>query len=336
MTWAPKSSRLKIPRIGDYARNMPPLIDGMGSFFQSSNGGKLSIALDLKTAAGQGILHDLAETADALIEGFRPGVAARLGADYPTLHAINPRLIVCSLSGWGQGGPQAQASGHDLNYIARNGLLGANLAPHIPGAQVADVSGAYVAAMGILAALLKRHASGQGDYLDVSLAEAAMPLAMVALVEAHTPQSDEAFISLRGESACYNLYWSADGQPLALGAIEPKFWANFCRAVGKPGWLAQHHSRERQPALIKEVAALFKTRTADDWAALLEVADCCFSRVISLANLLDEPQVKARGMVGLDERGIAWMRSPIRLGEAELARGPARSMASTRRGFSRK
>lgn len=315
--------KIEDPRIGDYARVMPPLIEGMGSFFQSSNGGKKSIALDLKTAAGQAILHKLAETADALIEGFRPGVAARLGADFHTLHAINPRLIVCSLSGWGQGGPQAQASGHDLNYIARNGLLGADLHPRMPGAQAADVSGAYVAVMSILAALLKRHATGRGDYLDVSLAEAAMPLAMAAWVESQSQRADDAFISLRGESACYNVYWSADGQPLALGAIETKFWANFCRAVGMPGWLAQQHNRQQQPALIAEVKALFLSKNGDAWAALLDAADCCFSRVISPADMLDDPQIQARGLVGLDERGIAWMRSPVPLSQAASTRGPA-------------
>ena len=324
--------KIEDTRQGDYARMMPPLIDGMGSFFQSSNSGKLSIAINLKTAAGQAILHQLAETADVLIEGFRPGVTARLGADYPTLKAINPRLVYCSLSGWGQSGPYAQLSGHDLNYIARNGLLGAERRPRTPGAQIADVSGAYAAVMGILAALLKRHSAGCGDYLDVSLAEAAMPMAMAAWVEAQSPQSESAFISLRGESACYRLYFSADEQPVVLGAIEPKFWANFCHAAGKPGWIAQQHERARQPSLIAEVTALFKTRTAQEWADLLDDADCCFSRVIAPADLQDDAQIAARGMLGIDERGIAWMRSPIRLGMAQARPGaaPAHGQHTTR------
>ena len=144
--------KLEDTRAGDYARQMPPLIDGMGAFFRSSNGGKKSIALDLKTPAGQAALHRLVESADVLIEGFRPGVTARLGADCETLRAINPRLVYCSLSGWGQTGPDARKSGHDLNYLARNGLLGAEPEARTPGAQVADVSGSYVAVMGILAA----------------------------------------------------------------------------------------------------------------------------------------------------------------------------------------
>ena len=118
---------------------------------------KKSIVLDLKAEAGQAVLHRLVESADVLIEGFRPGVTSRLGADHETLKAINPRLVYCSLSGWGQSGPYAHISGHDLNYIARNGVLGADLNPQTPGSQVADVGSAYVAVMGILAALLKRH-----------------------------------------------------------------------------------------------------------------------------------------------------------------------------------
>ena len=148
--------KIEDPKGGDYARWMPPQIDGLGVFFRSSNRGKKSVVIDLKNEAGPAVLHKLVERSDAVIEGFRPGVTARLGADYETLRAINPRLVYCSLSGWGQGGPYAQISGHDLNYIARNGLLGAEQKPRTPGAQAADVGGAYVAVMGMLAALLKR------------------------------------------------------------------------------------------------------------------------------------------------------------------------------------
>ena len=250
--------KVEDPQTGDYARTMPPLIDGMGAFFRSSNGGKKSIAIDLKSAAGQAVLHRLVKSADVLIEGFRPGVTARLGADYETLSAINPRLVYCSLSGWGQTGPYAPLSGHDLNYIARDGVLGADLQPGTPGAQVADISGAYVAVMGILAALLQRQSTGAGDYIDVALSEAAMPLALAAWVEAQTTPADNGFISLRGENACYRVYRCADGEPMALGAVEAKFWANFCRAVERPEWIAQQYDRSRQPALIDEVAALFK------------------------------------------------------------------------------
>ena len=298
-------------------------MDGLGVFFRSSNRGKKSIVIDLKAEVGKTVLHKLVEKSDVLIEGFRPGVTARLGADYETLRVINPRLVYCSLSGWGQDGPYAQISGHDLNYIARNGVLGAERNPQTPGSQVADVGGAYVAIMGILAALLKRQHTGRGDYVDVALSEAAMPLAMAAWVEANAPPDDKSFISLRGESACYKVYRSADGQPLALAAIEPKFWANFCLAIEKPAWIELHTVRHQQPALIDAVAALFKTKTAAEWAALLEGADCCFTPVISPAELLDDPQIQARGMIGVNEDGVPWMRSPIRLSGDALDLGGA-------------
>ena len=315
--------KVEDPHTGDYARLMPPLIDGMGAFFRSSNAGKKSLAINLKSPQGQAILHRLVTTADVLIEGFRPGVTARLAADYDTLRAINPRLVYCSLSGWGQSGPYAPLSGHDLNYIARNGVLGAGLQPATPGAQVADVSGAYVAVMGILAALLKRHATGAGDYLDVALSEAAMPLALAAWVEAQTTPLDEGFVSLRGESACYRLYYCADGEPVALAAVEAKFWTSFCRAVEKPEWIAQQYERSRQPVLINEVAALFKSKRADEWSARLANADCCFSRVVTPHQLLNDPQIAARRMAGVDAAGVPWMRSPIRLSGGSVARQPA-------------
>lgn len=310
--------KIEDPNGGDYARWMPPLIDGLGVFFRSSNRGKKSVVIDLKSEAGQAVLHRLVSTADVLIEGFRPGVSARLGADYETLRAVNPRLVYCSLSGWGQSGPDAQVSGHDLNYIALGGVLGAEQIPRTPGAQAADVGGSYVAVMGVLAALLKRHRTGLGDYIDVALSEAAMPMALAAWVEANTTPDDEAFISLRGESACYKVYDSADCQPLALAALEPKFWVNFCRAVERPEWIDRHTIRGQQPALIESVAALFRTKTAAEWAAALKDADCCFTRVLSPGGLPDDPQIAARGMVGVTDSGVPWMRSPVRLGADEV------------------
>ena len=315
--------KIEDPIAGDYARQMPPLIKGMGAFFLSSNRGKKSIVLDLKQAAGQAVLHRLVKHADILIEGFRPGVTARLGADYETLRAFNPRLIYCSLSGWGQSGPMAQVSGHDLNYIARNGLLGGELNPQTLGAKVADVGGAYVGVMGILAALLQRERSAEGDYVDVALSEAAMPFAMLGWVHANCQELADEALNLGGANACYRVYYCADDEPVVLSAVELKFWANFCVAVGKPEWIALHTVTDRQPALIEEVAALFRTKSAAEWADLLDDADCCFSRVIAPEALLDDPQMMARGMVGMTTEGTPWMRSPIRLADDETNLQPA-------------
>ena len=310
--------KIEDPIHGDYARRLPPMIDGMGAVFRSGNRGKRSLAIDLKSDAGQAILHRLAGDADVLIEGFRPGVAARLGADHETLISENSKLVTCSLSGWGQTGPYADLSGHDLNYIARTGLLGAELNPQTPATQVADIAGAYVGMMGILAALLKRERTGMGDHVDVALSEAALPFGMVAWIDSFFDDESMPRLNLRGESACYRVYQAADGEPVTLAAIEAKFWANFCQAVDRRDWIPQHAMPEKQPQLIAKVAALFKCKTAAEWAELLDAADCCFSTVTPPGHLLDDPQLKARGMLGISESSAPWMRSPIRLSDADI------------------
>ena len=158
-----------------------------------------------------------------------------------------------------------------------------------------------------------------------------MPFAMSAWVQARAAGAETAFLSLRGESACYRVYSTADDQPIALGAIEPKFWANFCRAVGKPQWIASQTNKAQQPALIEAVAALFKSRAAAQWADLLDTADCCFSRVIPPEELLDDAQVQSRSMAGLTADGLPWMRSPIRLSDdaVDLSPAPAHGEHST-------
>ena len=316
--------KIEDPRGGDYARWMPPLHeDGMSLFFHSGNRGKKSVVIDLKSEAGRAILQKLVSGADVLIEGFRPGVMARLGADYETLNALNPRLVYCSLSGWGQTGPLAQVSGHDLNYIASNGLLGAQTDPNTPGAQVADVAGAYVAVMGILAALLKRERTGLGDFLDAALAEAAMPLNYISWIRTCASPEQAAGVSLNGDSACYRVYQSADGEALALAIVEDKFWANFCQAVDQPEWIDQHDRPECQPALIAALTEMFGSKSGAEWQNLLEGRDCCFTRVKAPDQLLDDPHWRARGMLGIDEAGLPWMRSPLRLGGDAMDIEPA-------------
>jgi len=307
--------KIEAPNGGDYARWMPPLHDGLGVFFRSSNRGKKSVILDLKSEQGQSVLYRLVETADVVVEGFRPGVTKRLNADYDTLKAINPRIVYCSLSGWGQTGPYANVSGHDLNYVALNGLLGAQENPQPLGGQVADIGGSYVAVMGILASLLKRANTGAGDVVDVALSESAMPLAMVSWVESYITKRDRGNLSLTGANAYYRVYYSRDNQPMALGAIEPKFWANFCNAVGNPDWIEDYTNPYRQGQLITDLTAMFKTKTADEWGRLLNEADCCFTRITPPHELIDDPHVQVRGMVGVTDDGIPWMRSPLRLGE---------------------
>lgn len=315
------------PPEGDYARWMPPLLDGLGAFFRATNAGKQSVVLNLKHADGQAALARLAQTADVLIEGFRPGVMARLGGAYAALSAANPRLIYCSLSGWGQDGPYADVSGHDLNYAALGGLLGAMGTPQPLGGQVADVGGAYAALGAILAALFQRERTGAGAYIDTALHEGGLPFVFQAWVEALLLDTAGGAGSLTGGLACYNIYRAGDGAPVALAALEPKFWANFCAAVQRPDLLPDYLQPQRQPDLKAELAQLFAQHTAAEWQARLGAADCCFTLVTPLAALAADPQVQARAMLRHDADGVPRMRSPLRLGAAP-APGPVPALGA--------
>lgn len=315
--------KIEDPIAGDYARWTPPMVDGMGAFFRASNRNKRSMIINLKDQSGQAILHRLAQQADVLIEGFRPQVTERLQIDYATLKQINPRLIYCSLSGWGQDGPYVDVSGHDMNYISLNGLLGGMRSPQPLGGQIADIGGAYVGVMGITSALFQRERTGAGAYLDIALAESAMPFGFYQFVESVVAGSKGGAGTLTGYLAYYDVYTSKDGQALALASLEPKFWENFCHAVSHPEWIPDHADLAHQAQLREKLQALFSTRTADEWDALLSSADCCFTRVISPQEALDDPQIQARGMAGLSDDGVPWMRSPVRMNNETVIRTKA-------------
>lgn len=305
--------KVEDPGVGDYARHMPPLVDGMGAFFRSSNRNKRSIVIDLKNDDGQAVFHRLVEDADVILEGFRPGVTKRLKVNYHSLKKINPRIVYCSLSGWGQSGPYKEMSGHDLNYVSLNGLMGSTRTAQPSGGQIADIGGAYVAVMGILAALFKRERSQEGDYIDVALHESAMPFAMFQFVESMVAGLSGGNGTLTGMMAFYEVYQSSDDKPMSLGAIEAKFWANFCHAVDKPDWIPRQMDMPGQQALKADLQDLFKTKTAREWNDLLAGADCCFTLITPPEKIVDDPQVKSRSMAGVDESGLPWMRSPVRL-----------------------
>lgn len=314
--------KVEDPNGGDYARWTPPLLDGVGAFFRVSNRYKKSIIVDLKRPEGQAILHRLVTTADVLIEGFRPGVAMRLGVDYATLRDIHPRLVYCSLSGWGATGDYATMSGHDLNYVALSGVLGAGAHTRAPGGQIADVGGAYACLSAVMAGLLQCGRTGAGTYIDTALFEASMPFAMYQFTESVIGAAQAGAGSLTGGMAYYDVYMSADGKAMAFAPIESKFWENFCRAIDKPEWIARH--QDDQQALKSELVALFAGRTLEAWQTVLSEADCCWTPVTDPADLIHDPHIQARGMAGVDEDGVPFMRSPIHLmaTPGEMQRAP--------------
>ncbi|NWF70341.1 MAG: CoA transferase [Chloroflexi bacterium] len=305
--------KIESPDGGDYARLLSP------AFFALSNRNKRSAVINLKTGAD--VLKKLVERADVLVESYRPGVMARLGCDYDTLKAINPRLVFCAMSGWGQDGPYAQREGHDLNYVALAGILGMMGTPQPLGGQVADVGGAYLALAGILAALFKREREGVGSFVDIGLFESALPFVAYSWSESQTLGSGAGGGgALTGALACYNVYTAKDGHPVALAALEPKFWANFCSTIDRPDLIPDYADPDRQRYLKTEVAEIFARRTAQEWHDLLHDAECCFSLVTTPDQLALDEQVRARNLAGADKNG-AWMRSPLRIAGDDMPLG---------------
>jgi crotonobetainyl-CoA:carnitine CoA-transferase CaiB-like acyl-CoA transferase len=244
----------------------------------------------------------MARGADILIEGFRPGVMQRLGLGWESLHAANPRLVVCAISGYGQGGPWANRAGHDINYIAMSGVLEQIAGPDgelaVPNFQIGDLLGGTQAALsGVLAALVAAQRSGRGRFVDISMArEVLRHHVLAAATLAATGRVAPAGRDLlSGGAPCYGVYRTSDGRHLAVGALELKFWQALCEAVGRPQWASRHWSLKEAPgsepamALRDDVAALFATRTLEHWLALLEPADCCVTPVLRLDEAQRHP-----------------------------------------------
>ncbi len=295
------------PPAGDPLRQVPPLDgDGLSVFYKLINAGKTVVRLDLKVAAGRAVLLDLVDRADALIESFRPGALARLGLGAEALRRRNPRLVHCALSGYGQTGPDALKAGHDINYMAMaGGLAGSGTAESPIGAHppTADFASGMQAALTILAALVRRAGSGpvggQGATIDTSIAETVLAWQSLALTAAGRPGGEvlRGQGRLSGGAACYRIYRTAEGRFMTLGALEAKFWANFCRALGREDWIDRQSEALPQTRLIAEVAEAIAARPLAEWQARLAGVDCCYQAVLEPAEVLDDPQVRARGLL---------------------------------------
>jgi len=291
--------KVEAPGGGDYLRFAPPLrADGESAWFSAINAGKKSVALDLKSAPHQEALRALLSDADVLIESFRPGVMARLGLDPEALMVAFPRLVICSITGFGQTGPMRQHPGHDLGFQAVSGALSLGPQhdgqPDVPGLLVADLAGgALTASMRICAALYERERSGAGCWLDVSMTEGtlAMMAPLVASMDAAGENPKPGGELLSGGAAQYRVYVCKDGRSLAVAPLEPKFWTAFCEAVGQPVEMD-----------ADSLARLFASRDRDEWAELL--AHTCCSPVLSLDELVDFPQHRARRAVSRENGSV--------------------------------
>lgn len=301
------------------------------------NRNKRSVVIDLKTLDGKAAMRELIKTADVLVESFRPGVLDRLGFGYDTLADGNPGLVLCQISGWGQDGPMAGVSGHDVNYLAAMGLLsytgGVDEVPRLSNVQVADGSGGLFAALSILAALRERDRSGRGQRIDVSLAHAALmfaPMTVAGAIGAGTvgPASEGIW---SGGAICYQIYRCEDGW-VALGALEEKFWANWCRGVGRPDLLESGYDAPGSWA-HGEIVDVIGARTREEWAEFAQEHDCCLTVVSGLIDAMDSPLVRGREMVrtlrhgGTEYEGLG---SPVIMSRTppDVTRRPAPSLGA--------
>ncbi|GAC1687425.1 MAG: CaiB/BaiF CoA-transferase family protein [Ktedonobacteraceae bacterium] len=300
--------KVEEPGVGDYARSMEPLSPaGLGIAFLATNRNKRSISLNLKLEQGRAIFRTLVKQADVVLESYRPGVLERLGLGYESLKEINPALIYCAISGYGQDGPYKYRAGHDLNYVGYAGLLSHNVGPHgepvMPATQIGDLAGgSHMAVIGILTALLGRARTGIGRMVDVSMTEGAMALLPLFTAEylntGKVPQPGRS--TLGGGLPCYNIYETSDGKYVTLAALEPKFWQIFCTRSGHPELLPLHmpsDAAERDETMHK-LQIIFKTKTRDEWVSELGELDTCVGPVYSIDEALNDPQARARGMNG--------------------------------------
>lgn len=284
--------KVERPGVGDAARRRP-------AFFDTINRNKKSLTLDLKTEAGKEIFYRLVENMDVITEGFRPGVTARLGIDYATLSNINPRLVYCSISGFGQDGPYHDLPGHDLNYMSLSGMLhyfrDAQDQPILPGVAIADLSAAMFAVIGIMAALTSRQKSGRGQYVDVSMLDGLLSwmgtnLSLFANTGKTTKQRD----------AGYGLFETADGKQLALGiAHENWFWDRLCQVMGLENLkeIPGLERNQRRTELVPQLQAVFLQKPLAEWLTLLQSADIPATAVLDMDEVLHNEHAQARGML---------------------------------------
>jgi len=312
--------KIEDPSGGDMTRWVPPLLGEppRGSLFELLNGGKRSVALDLRSEDGRAAAAALVATADVVFESFRPGVMARFGLDPRALRERHPRLVIASLSGWGQAGPDAGRGGHDIGYLARSGALGFSNGT-LPGIQVADVGGSFLAVTGIALALFQRERTGNGSVLDLSLSDAAIAFGATSwgkLMGGERPRPNEELLD--GSRPAYSLYRVADGH-LAVGALEPKFWRAFCHTIGRPGLESSGLDGGESGARVRaDVQSILQEKTRRDWVERFAGVDACVEPVLLPEEVPTDPHHRARGIVRADGEP----RSPWLSGTTERRASP--------------
>jgi crotonobetainyl-CoA:carnitine CoA-transferase CaiB-like acyl-CoA transferase len=290
---------------GDYGRWLPPLVRTQSAYFLGLNRNKMSMKLNLKTDDGRAIFMKLAERSDIILESFRPGVIDRLGIGYEAVRKINPGIIYCSISGFGQDGPYRNKVGHDINYIGIGGILGITGQrggpPTIPATQVADIGGGgMMAAIGILTALVHRGETGRGQYVDISMLDGVVSwlsrFASKYFADGEIPERGE--MMLNGQFPCYRIYRTKDDKYITIGALEPRFWENLCRALEREDLTPHQYATGKQGEDVSaQLEKIFITKTRDEWDEYLEDFEICHGSVNDFQETFSDPQILHREMV---------------------------------------
>ncbi len=295
--------KIEEPGKGDYSRSFPPFLKEFGYWHLQLNRNKRSVVLNLKTDAGRRAFLELVKTADVVVESYRPGVLQRLGVDYEAAKAVNPRIIYCSLTGYGKKGPLAQQADHDIGYVSLAGITAmsgeAQGKPAIPGVLMADMNAALAAGMSIMIALRHAQHTGQGQEIDISLYNVAMTL----MPGAASLYFGSGFVAERGNNwltganANYNIYATKDGRYLAVGCLEKKFWTNLCNVLQRTDMVDAVDDNSRHTWLKQQLAQEFLKHTLAEWQELLKGRDTCVTPVLDFAEAVAAEQTQANDMV---------------------------------------
>ncbi len=296
--------KVEEPIIGDYIRNIPPFVKKESFNFLILNRNKKSITLNLKREKAREIFYKLSKNSDIIIESFRPGVTKKLKIDYEQIKSLNPKIIYCSITGYGQDGPYRDKVGHDINYISYGGILyltgSKDGEPIIPSVQIADIGGGSLpAVISILSALIHREKTSKGQYIDISMLDGVVSFNSFNMPDyfafGKSPQRGNQ--ALTGRYACYNIYETKDKKYISIGALEPKFWKTLCNLLKIPQYIDKQYNDEFQPEITSALKNIFKTKEQKEWEKFFANEEVCFGSVKDISEVFSDEQVISRNII---------------------------------------
>lgn len=317
--------KVEEPGKGDYLRWMPPMVNGENIPFLISNRNKRSLTLDLRRQKGRKIFYSLLKDYDIVVESFRPSVKQKLGIDYETLKGINPRVILLSLTGFGQTSPMREKPGHDLNYAAVAGCLAPlgsdGPEPELPTLPEADMSGGMFLALAALAAHISRLSTGKGQAIDVPITDCLASLNMVNLGNAFAERTGNPILQIHGQVPSYNIYRTKDNRYITLGLVEEKFWKNFCKTISRTDLKdKQYETGSAGEAVRKEIQTVIGKRDLSEWLEIFEDSDFCYGPVYWPEEIFESGQFIGQSLSaplnGSQAKGMFQLKFPVKFSES--------------------